>query len=30
MDQRLDAAAEKFWAVRQTLTGQGPGRRPTA
>lgn len=30
MDQRLAAAAEKFWAVRQTLTGQGPGRRPTA
>lgn len=28
MDEKLAAAAEKFWAVRQTLTGQGPGRRP--
>ena len=28
MDDRLDAAAEKYWAVRRTLTGQGPGRRP--
>lgn len=30
MDAKLVAAAEKFWAVRQTLTGQGPGRRPPA
>lgn len=28
MDEKLAAAAEKFWAVRQTLTGLGPGRRP--
>lgn len=28
MDEKLAAAAEKYWAVRQTLTGLGPGRRP--
>jgi thiamine pyrophosphate-dependent acetolactate synthase large subunit-like protein len=28
MDEKLAIAADKFWAVRQTLTGQGPGRRP--
>ena len=28
MDEKLAAAAEKFWAVRQTLTGLGPGHRP--
>jgi len=28
MDSGLDAAANKFWAVRRTLTGQGPGHRP--
>ncbi len=28
MDQRLAAAADKFWAVRKTLTGEGAGRRP--
>lgn len=30
MDERLAAAADKFWAVRRTLTGAGPGRRPPA
>jgi phosphonopyruvate decarboxylase len=30
MDDRLAAAADQFWAVRRTLTGQGPGRRPPA
>lgn len=28
MDEKLAAAADKFWAVRKTLTGLGPGRRP--